>query len=278
MNKHILIIILFSSLSCQKEKQLTIDDLIFPDAYRQSIIDNNVESVTFRKNIDPFYIDLYLHELEDGKIIFDSLGRIIKHEQHEVSKSILELAYESKIFINRRATDSDYYSEDNYKNLFISDSLTMITHFSNYINESKIPLDHITNYYKFNENGYLFFEFQEGQIDFRPYTHHTIEYNYNKDLKISSLKTNYLLSQDEYDLLQAEKPNNWKTYYPKTKFDTIFYNGNKITHQNTEIQFVINKNPLQINTFYDDRGLKVKSVIQDSIIMTYNYTYRKVSN
>tara|TARA_R110002049_G_scaffold180554_5_gene347589 strand:- start:1037 stop:1852 length:816 start_codon:yes stop_codon:yes gene_type:complete len=271
MNKYSFIFTLLL-LNCQNNEQLTINNLKFPDAYRLSIVENNVESVTFRKNIDSYF--LYLDELKDGKITYDSIGRLISYNMYPFGHS-MKLVYENKNFIKQHSTFSDYNSEEKFKNLFISDSLTMITYYLNSMNDINIPLNHITNYYKFNENGILIFEFQKGQIDFPTHRHQTIEYSYSKDLKVSSLKTNYLLSEEKSKNLQEERPNNWKNYYPKTKYDTFIYNGNKIKQQNTEIQFIIKKPPLHIKTYYDEQGLKLKSVIQDSIIMNYSYSFRE---
>lgn len=257
--------------SCS-DRELTVRDLVFPDFERLFIQKNNIDSTiylgknphvkwVFGNSIATWDTVGFLNWKFQpvGHLCYDSMGRVIKDDTERYDT--FRYGYDSLGILNFRNCqywDIRWVMNSTYK--FSPDSLIMHQYWT-------LRSDlYYTARFKFNSNGYLIEEFNDDRDNNGGITRTTLRsYEYAKDRLIKMTeqihRNSQLVSHSSLDI-----------YYDKDNIldSTVFY----IDSDTIDDGYDESKGKYKMATYYDNHGLRVRSILKDTLEIRYRHVRR----
>jgi hypothetical protein len=265
--KRFLLIILPLLTGCSNPK-LTVRDLIFPDYERPFVSRHNVDStIYFGKspyvkcvfgNTVPTWDSAALTNWKFqpvGHLCYDSLGRVIENDTERSDR--FRYGYDSLGILNFKDcfyTDIRWLMHSTCK--FLPDSLILYQYWT--LHSSL----YYTSRFKFNSQGFLVEEFNDNRNNTGGITRTTLRsYEYDEDRLINMTericRNSKVISESTTQI-----------YYNKSNIldSTVFY-----INSDTTAGYSDSKGKYKMVTYYDSLGLRIKSVLHDSLEIKYRH-------
>jgi hypothetical protein len=231
-------------------------DLKFADYERKYIAKNKVDSM-YEIEDEHNYITIYPYK-------YDSLGRILALGNGTFFQTGYRFKYDSLGLLFTLHTRSDISNTDTFSYHFYPNSLELCI----FIHHDTIPFRQ------------LFFDCTGREIkrlttiELAPTykIQYCSEFTYGPDGRIQLIKTSLIGSKAELY--------KWRNYTPfRTPYYIPYQEGTrKIYYSKGVIDSVITEEESymgKVKTYYNQQGLRNKTVYNDSLMTTYNYIFRK---
>jgi len=253
--------------SNEQTKPLKLSDLKFPDVEKEAIKRNNIDTVfLISKNV---LLNLRLFNIVGHDTIgfnnYDAFGNILTEQRKEFDGHFVQFEYDSLGFLKHKIFSTDVELQYKVDYQFNSNN-RMFQQFWTY----KYHTD--TSFYKFDIHGKLISTDESNHATLG--VHMRTKYDYNERNLLITKTDSFLFSRNDsafYKLNQGEKAN-----FPVKNITKYHYSGNKIDFTDCTFYFSSNsKKNYTEKTYYDELGLKNKTVLMDTLVTTYIYKRRK---
>jgi len=239
-----------------KNSLLKLSDLQFADFEKDSIAANNIDTtfLIFKSNTRQYKFNDVL-----GYDVYDSSGRLKVNCKFLYERYIRCYDYDSNSLSIHKYYGAEF-SDDNYMTYKFLPDIHILEQFRKGDFED-------TAFYKFDAKGRIIKSLEQDERKKKKFT----IYEYNQLGQLARRTITFLVSKSW--LMEEEIKG---AYFPITNITDFFYTG---THLDSTITKYLNKSRPERNyfsrTYYDNRGLKTKTIEFDKLIIVYNHKIRR---